>query len=314
MVRFINPVDNRFGACGWILICLIVAMIGVAGCVSGSGSGSVSIPATFSGRPDHWHDFDYWLESSHRRHRAHDYAVPVGTPLLAVADGSVTRMTADLSSSGGIILSTRYGDLDVHYVHLGKILVKPGDVIKRGDVIALAGYTGQHRGSRPHLHFEVRRRDVNIDPYPNLWYGGGKPLAFDPTVEYPKDKLLFTHPVAFGPYYQDARRLALEREQQMKPTRREVEIAWQGLFERRTVTATFELARSHSRSFKLALPGSPGDCTGLLPTSENRNAGWSLVCQNGHFATGSDLTTLENGQLIARGKDGKNGSVTIRVK
>jgi murein DD-endopeptidase MepM/ murein hydrolase activator NlpD len=52
-------------------------------------------------------------------------------------------------------ITTRYG-------HLSKVLVKEGDVVSEGDLIALSGSTGRSTG--PHLHYEVRRNGTAVDP------------------------------------------------------------------------------------------------------------------------------------------------------
>ena len=94
--------------------------------------------------------------SSGKFHGAIDYAVSVGTTVVAAADG-VVMTTADLSSSYGTHVVIRHANgTQTYYGHgtRGSICVKPGQIVKKGEKIMLSGSTGNSSG--PHLHFEVR--------------------------------------------------------------------------------------------------------------------------------------------------------------
>jgi len=94
-------------------------------------------------------------------HRGVDFAVPVGTPVLAVGDGEV--MVAKHDGAAGNYIAIRHGrQYMTRYMHLRKILVKPGQTIKRGDRIALSGNTGRSTG--PHLHFEMWINQLAVNP------------------------------------------------------------------------------------------------------------------------------------------------------
>jgi len=94
-------------------------------------------------------------------HRGVDFAVPVGTPVLAVGDGEV--MVAKNGGAAGNYIAIRHGrQYMTRYMHLRKILVKPGQKIKRGDRIALSGNTGRSTG--PHLHFEMWINQLAVNP------------------------------------------------------------------------------------------------------------------------------------------------------
>ena len=147
-------------------------------------------------------------------HTGTDYANPQGTPILAVAEGDIVwaENSGSNSPEGNIIVIQHTRLLATSYEHLETILVTAGGFVKRGEVIALLGNTGYwpHPLPRPpHLHFQVNYRNHPVNPYPSYWYGGkGKPLAFDPSVSYPPNRDLFTHPIAFGPYLSEARKTA----------------------------------------------------------------------------------------------------------
>lgn len=95
-----------------------------------------------------------------RPHNGTDFAVRVGTPIVAPADGVVEL--AKYSRTAGYYMIIRHrGSYSTVYMHCSKLLAKQGDSIKIGQVIARSGNTGISTG--PHLHYELRRngRPVN---------------------------------------------------------------------------------------------------------------------------------------------------------
>ncbi|MEO8152828.1 MAG: M23 family metallopeptidase [Rhizobacter sp.] len=94
-------------------------------------------------------------------HTGLDFPSDVGTRIMAAA-GGVVRST-DFHPAYGNLLEIDHGNgLVTRYAHTSKILVKAGDLIKRGQVVALVGTTGRSTG--PHLHFEVMVEGVLQDP------------------------------------------------------------------------------------------------------------------------------------------------------
>jgi murein DD-endopeptidase MepM/ murein hydrolase activator NlpD len=85
-------------------------------------------------------------------HTGVDFAVPVGTDILAVADGKIEN--ANWGKSYGVQLVQSCAGGFVIYAHLSKALVKPGDKVTKGQHIGESGNTGNSSG--PHLHFEMR--------------------------------------------------------------------------------------------------------------------------------------------------------------
>ena len=85
-------------------------------------------------------------------HTGVDFAAPVGTNIVAVADGKIENAT--WGASYGTQLVQKVDGGWVIYAHLSKALVKAGDVVKEGQHIAESGNTGNSSG--PHLHFEMR--------------------------------------------------------------------------------------------------------------------------------------------------------------
>jgi len=94
-------------------------------------------------------------------HTGADYALPVGTPIAAVADGTVV-MAEDLFLPGNAVFIDHGDGLVSMCFHFSEIKVRAGQEVKGGDVVGLVGETG--RASGPHLHFGVRWHNARIDP------------------------------------------------------------------------------------------------------------------------------------------------------
>ncbi|MFI3323697.1 MAG: LysM peptidoglycan-binding domain-containing protein [Rikenellaceae bacterium] len=98
---------------------------------------------------------------SGRMHAGIDLKAYTGDNLYAAFDG-VVRLSKYYSSFGNCIIIRHYNGLETLYAHASKRFVEVNDVVKAGDVIALAGNTGRSTGS--HLHFEVRAGGHYFDP------------------------------------------------------------------------------------------------------------------------------------------------------
>lgn len=94
-------------------------------------------------------------------HAGLDFAASLGTPVFATGDGVVVQ--ADRRSGYGNCIDISHGyNYLTRYAHLSDILVKPGQQVKRGDLIGKVGSTGKSTG--PHLHYEVRFKDEPQNP------------------------------------------------------------------------------------------------------------------------------------------------------
>ena len=94
-------------------------------------------------------------------HEGIDFEVDKGTPVHAAA-GGVVSFAGFHPQYGNLVEIDHGNDLSTRYAHLSKILVKTGEIVMRGAVIALSGSTGRATG--PHLHFEVRYKGVAVNP------------------------------------------------------------------------------------------------------------------------------------------------------
>jgi murein DD-endopeptidase MepM/ murein hydrolase activator NlpD len=101
------------------------------------------------------------FDGNQATHRGLDFAGVAGTQVLAVADGIVSHTGLD-GGYGRMIEITHGNGYVTRYAHNAKILVKPGQTVKRGDAVALMGSTGRSTG--PHVHFEVLRDGKPMNP------------------------------------------------------------------------------------------------------------------------------------------------------
>ena len=89
-------------------------------------------------------------------------SVPEGTPVRAAEDGVVGYSGNDVKSYGNLVLVRHSNGYVTAYAHASEVLVKRGDAIKRGQIIAKSGQSGEV-GS-PQLHFEIRKGSSPVDP------------------------------------------------------------------------------------------------------------------------------------------------------
>ena len=114
-----------------------------------------------------------WLSSNFSRSRFHpilhyarphegiDVSAPMGAPIVAPAEGTVSRVTKE--TGYGLVLEIDHGyGLVTKYAHCSRITVRLGQHVKRGDVIANVGNSGLSTG--PHLHYEIHVNGKVVDP------------------------------------------------------------------------------------------------------------------------------------------------------
>lgn len=110
-------------------------------------------------------------------HQGIDLAVDEGVPVKAAAHGKV--IFAGDGGTYGLLVKIDHGNgIETRYAHNSAIRTKSGDLVKRGQVIALAGHTGRVRGNPgDHLHYEVRVNGQPVNPrtyLPDRIVEGGK--------------------------------------------------------------------------------------------------------------------------------------------
>ena len=97
-----------------------------------------------------------------KSHGGMDLAVPIGTPIRAALPGTVTVSQYNAGGYGYYVTIDHGNGLSTLYGHCSKLLVRVGQTVEAGDIIALSGSTGRSTG--PHLHFEVRVNGERTDP------------------------------------------------------------------------------------------------------------------------------------------------------
>jgi murein DD-endopeptidase MepM/ murein hydrolase activator NlpD len=109
-------------------------------------------------------------DGGRRRHQGIDLLAPAGTPLVAVASGHISRLSNQDRGRGGISLWLRdRRGTTYYYAHNQHNLVRVGQRVQVGQLLARVGATGNARGGPPHLHFQI---------HPN----GGQPVSPDAVV------------------------------------------------------------------------------------------------------------------------------------
>ena len=126
------------------------------------------LAATPQGRPTNgWITSGFGMRNSpftgvRKMHEGIDIACRTGTPVIATADGIVSRAQSVEGYGKLVVVDHGYG-YQTFYAHNSRIHVKVGDRVRRGQKIAAVGSTGSSTG--PHVHYEVRLNQVPVNPY-----------------------------------------------------------------------------------------------------------------------------------------------------
>ena len=95
-------------------------------------------------------------------HYGMDFTAPVGTDVYSTGDGVVREIESSRGGFGNVLVIDHGYGYETLYGHLSRSIVKPGQVVKRGDVIGKVGNTGTSNG--PHLHYEVHKSGEPVNP------------------------------------------------------------------------------------------------------------------------------------------------------
>ena len=97
-----------------------------------------------------------------RPHKGTDFAAPIGTPILATADGVVTK-SERRGGNGNYVKIRHNGTYDTQYLHMKKRLAKVGQSVRQGEVIGTIGMTGNSGG--PHVCYRFWKNGKQVDPF-----------------------------------------------------------------------------------------------------------------------------------------------------
>jgi murein DD-endopeptidase MepM/ murein hydrolase activator NlpD len=115
-----------------------------------------------------------------KMHEGIDFTAPTGTEIYATGNGTVKVMEYDSRGYGNhVVISHGFG-YESLYGHMSKIKVRPGQKVKRGDVIGIVGSTGA--STAPHLHYEVIKQGNKINPI-NFFYNDLSPEEYQKMIE-----------------------------------------------------------------------------------------------------------------------------------
>jgi hypothetical protein len=115
-----------------------------------------------------------------KHHEGVDFSAPVGTDIYATGDGVVVEVDAAKRGYGNSVKIDHGFGYSTFYAHCSKIMVKRGQQIKRGQVIAKVGNTG--KSTAPHLHYEVHKNNRPIDPI-NYFFSDITPEEYELMLE-----------------------------------------------------------------------------------------------------------------------------------
>lgn len=96
-----------------------------------------------------------------RQHSGIDVGIPIGTPVMA-ADGGVVVFSGTKGGYGKCVIIDHGANMKTLYAHNSKLYVRKGDKVFKGQTIAASGNTGRSTG--PHLHFEIQKNGVPVNP------------------------------------------------------------------------------------------------------------------------------------------------------
>lgn len=118
-----------------------------------------------------------------RSHEGVDIFAKRLTPLIAAADGRITRVNENTLGGKVVFLQPSGKNYSLYYAHLDSQLVTAGQQVKTGDVVGLMGNTGNARTTSPHLHFGIYTGGGAVDPLPFIEQERREPEAISsPTI------------------------------------------------------------------------------------------------------------------------------------
>jgi murein DD-endopeptidase MepM/ murein hydrolase activator NlpD len=154
----------------WTTICarapvaagVALAVVGLAGCATGTGVERSEIPRGWPVPYDIAQiSSDFGAPRGSSRHQGLDLRAPKGTEVRATADGRVI-FAGKAGDFGRLVIIEHSGGYETRYAHLKSIEVKKGRTVQRGTIVGTVGKSGNATGF--HLHYEVRLQGTAVNP------------------------------------------------------------------------------------------------------------------------------------------------------
>lgn len=123
--------------------------------------------------------FGYRLHPIYKTYKMHtgiDFTAPAGTPVYATGNGTIGGVELGHRGYGNHVIINHGFGYETLYAHLKKAVVRPGQKIKRGELIGYIGSTGT--STAPHLHYEVMKSGKKINPV-NYFFNDLSPQEYD---------------------------------------------------------------------------------------------------------------------------------------
>jgi len=115
-----------------------------------------------------------------KMHTGIDFAASIGTPIYATADGKVMEVDVKFSGYGKMVEIDHGFGYRTRYAHMHEFAVRPGQSLKRGDLVGYVGNTGL--STAPHLHYEVLINGSQVDPV-HYFYNDISPAEYEKILE-----------------------------------------------------------------------------------------------------------------------------------
>lgn len=114
-----------------------------------------------------------------RMHWGMDFSLPSGSEIYASGDGVVLKTNRGRGYGIHVVIKHNYGGYETLYAHMKKTAVKPGQKVKRGEIIGYVGNTGI--STAPHLHYEVHKNGRKLNPI-NYYFNDLTPEEYNDLV------------------------------------------------------------------------------------------------------------------------------------
>ncbi|ELR70893.1 Peptidase, family M23 [Fulvivirga imtechensis AK7] len=115
-----------------------------------------------------------------KMHTGIDFSAPIGTPIYATADGTVTKVKVRFSGYGKLVEIDHGFGFKTRYAHMHEFEVEEGQKVKRGQIIGYVGNTGL--STAPHLHYEVIKNNKRINPV-HYFFNDLNPDEYEKVIE-----------------------------------------------------------------------------------------------------------------------------------